>query len=176
MFNHLLSLNRQTFLSEGFLGEIEIIPRQTIQLDRTDCNTTMFTTVAPPTLAPPPVPPTPGAPYVCTRLYDIAQAVYSSTPVFRCSLKERCESGLSCWLAIAHTQYQVNIDLYSDGLGMSVTNLMGQIPYGSGRDTDVFVSLPEPTNTSLLLRQRVDRLAGWIGFSVSHVTSLLPVS
>lgn len=68
---------------------------------------------------------------------------------------------------IAHTQYRVNINLYDDAVGIDVTDVIGQNTYGMGRDLEVFVSLPNPINSSLLLRQRVDREIGFVGFTVS---------
>ena len=70
-------------------------------------------------------------------------------------------------LDIAHMPYRVDINLFNDGVGIVVTDFIGQNTYGTGRDLKVLVSLPNPVNSSLLLRQRVDREIGFVGFTVS---------
>ena len=78
-----------------------------------------------------------------------------------------CESGLTCVLDIAHTQYQVNISLDGNGVQISVTNLNTQIVYGGGRNKNITVGLPNPTDSFLEFKQNVDLETSSIGFMVS---------
>ena len=86
---------------------------------------------------------------------------------------EDCESGLTCVLDLAHTQYQVNISLDNDGVGLSVADLNTQIVYGSGRNKNISVELPNPADSFLEFKQNVDLESSSVGFMVSVLDTSL---
>ena len=102
----------QGSLFHPLVGTLELFPRHTIILDRTNCSNAP--TGLPPTVAPVPntdVTPTPPttASQTCRALYEIVRR-YTSEP-FVCRLRENCD-GFLCRLDILDTYYNISIQVY----------------------------------------------------------------
>ncbi len=151
--SHALSL--QSFLHGDGIGTIMVIPQQTIILDRTQCNVSEFPTVPMPTRLPPPQPVAPDASSVCVSLHKIAQDIYKTSPVFRCELKDACESGLTCILNVVFTEYKVDINITKNTVALSIFSIDGKTTYGEFKDSGT-VRLPEPRGAYLDFKQKVD--------------------
>ena len=107
----LLSLSQASLLSVPIFGRIDIFPRHTIILDRTNCPNASVS--LPPTVAPvtptetTPTPPS-NASDTCLALYEIVQR--NTTEPFVCRLREDCD-GFWCRLDIVDTHYNITIQV-----------------------------------------------------------------
>lgn len=169
------SMEVQTFLSNGAIGTLEIVPLYRIILDKTQCDIPSFPPIVTTTIVPPPSPPSPGSSYNCFRWYDIAEGVYNSSLIFNCALKDVCDTGLNCILAIARVKYRVGINFVNDMVSISVTSENGSSSYPAVLEgvADRQVQLPMPLGSLLLLRQRINESIGFVGFELDLNVTVL---
>ena len=152
-----------------FFGNITLVPRHTIILDKTQCHPPHIILVPPPTAPPLPTLPPPSSSETCKALYDIVRKAH--TEQFFCQLKEDCNAGILCTLEILNTFYTVDITLRPEDkvVVLSVTDSNGA-KVGLPTSKNGTVSLPRPQRTTLVFNQSVSAEKGTIGFSVRHKT------
>ena len=148
-----------------FFGNITIVPRHTIILDKTRCDPPHIVLVPPPTAPPTATPPPPTSSETCKALYDVIQKAHSEQ--FFCQAKKDCETGILCTLEILNTFYTVDITLLSEDkvITFSVTD-SSQTKIGLPISKNGTVPLPRPQRTTLVFSQSVSDEKGSIGFSV----------
>ena len=109
-----------TILDVLFFGNITLVPRHTIILDKTQCHPPHIVLVPPPPAPPPPPPPPPrappppvpppiDAPETCHAFFRIIQS--NQSQYFICSQLDQCERGITCRLSLLDTHYHINISL-----------------------------------------------------------------
>ncbi len=147
------------------LGRLDLTPQQNINLDRTQCNIPEFPTIALPTRLPPPKPAAPDAPSVCISLSNAAFEAYARTTIFRCELRDKCESGLACVLYIGRSEYKIDINTTSNSVVFAVVSADESTLYGGGKNVNITVALPIPDGTDLMFGQTVK--GDQVGFMVS---------
>ena len=146
------------------IGRLDITPRQTIILDRTQCDIPEFPTVPVPTILPPPQPVASNAPAVCVSLSETAQKAYAKASILRCELRAECDSGLACVLNIGESKYRVDINLTRSSVAFGVLSSDGQTRYGGSKNKNTTVTLPAPQGTALLFGQLLE--TDKVGFKV----------
>ena len=129
-----------TILDVLFFGNITLVPRHTIILDKTQCHPPHIVLVPPPTAPPPPVPPSIDAPETCHAFFRIIQSNQSQH--FICGPLDQCERGITCRLSLLDTHYHINISL------TSANNFALVVEVGP---TDTVISTTSGGNATVLL-------------------------
>ena len=158
----------QAVVDAIFFGNITIVPRHTIILDKTHCDPPHILPVAPPTAPPTAMPPPPSSSETCKALHGIISKAHSEQ--FFCRLKKDCDAGILCTLEILNTFYTVDITLMSDNKMVTIMFSVldsNQVKIGFPTTSkNATVSLPKPRRTTLVFNQSVSAEKGSVGFSV----------
>lgn len=125
-----------------------------------------------PTRPPPPRPIRPDASLACIALHKVAQIVYENSPVFRCEVNNKCDSGLTCTLNVVFTEYKVNIWVSERTVMLVILSENGKTRYGQYENENVTIGLPEPRGTFLEFVHNIGSQS--VGFMVSvHMRPLV---
>ena len=157
----------QATIDASFFGNITLVPRHTIILDKTQCDPPHIVLVPPPTAPPTAMPPPPSSSETCKALHDIISKAHSEQ--FFCQAKKDCETGILCTLEILNTFYTVDITLVSNDKMVTImfsVSDSNQTKLGLPTSKNASVPLPKPPGTTLVFNRSISAEKGSVGFSV----------
>lgn len=146
-----------------------MVPAHTIILDRTSCNRSNFTTIAPPPPATPPPNPGPASSSTCKAFYDVIRSLLAE-PFLCNNFLRSCDEGILCRLSVLGVRYDITLSVTrmppGPGMLLEVMDSQGQV-LGGGAGGVVEVPLPTPENSVLTLMQTYNSKTSSVGMQVS---------